>query len=349
MEAPIRSDLILAAWSAKIADNSEQAKAWYADATSGDPAKQKSAMDMLERKFGDFIYALYGEEAMMSKKAATGKKNWESISAGTTNTAVRFDNLSNVLNLDMAWMQFFTMAPAFGEEYVDLSQITYYVSHKEYAEGAKIENTPGASLSGEKLSRKRWGGANSFLRLWAERNGVIGLNRVIQAHTSADMKRRALTAYTALGDTTGVTVQSFAVSIIETLNAGADAMLTALNNAGYDLQDSAGLLLLSHSSNRPAINAALKTIQGENGNNILLDYNIQPVYTRNTAIAKDLGLGGANRAMLILPGFANIWADFDTARIERTNNPRTDAIDIVYQTYYNLTVRASQKRVITLA
>lgn len=349
MEQQLRSDLILSAWSAKIADTTEQAKAWYDDATSGDPAKQKTALDALERKFSDFIYALHGEEVMMSKKALEGRKNWESISSGSTNTAVRFDNLSNVLNLDMAWMQFFTMAPAFGSEYVDLNQITYYVSHKEYAEGAKIENTPGASLSGEKLSRKRWGGANSFLRLWAERNGVIGLNRVIQAHTSADQKLRASTAYKALGDTSGVTVEAFATNIITTLNNGADALLTALNTAGYDLTDSTGLKLLSHSSNRPAINAALKTIMGDNGTNILLDYNIEPVYTRNTAIAKDLGLGGANRAMLILPGFANIWADFDAARIERANSPRTDAIDIVYQTYYNLTVRASQKRVITLA
>lgn len=346
----MRPEMLVAAFATRIAHTQEAAKSWYADATSNDAERQKGAIDTLNRKLADLTYAMYGEDELASKsvrkKADEIRKNFDSLYAPSSVTAVRFDKLSDMLKVDLKWMPFFQMVPAFGSREVELETVTNIVTHDEYYDGEDIKSKPLAYLSNEKFGRKRYGGATSFLRLWSETNGVITLARIIQAHQTASLVKRSNVAYTLLGNTSGVSVETFDTSIIKTVNKAANNLIESLVADKYNLTDDAGLLLLTNSANKDAVNAAFRTIQGENGTNILLEYNVQPVFTRNLAIVSDLGLGNGAAGMLILPGQANIWSDFDPARVERVRNVRGDSEDLVYQEYYNARVAGIQKRVV---
>lgn len=266
--------------------------------------------------------------------------------------AYTFDLLATMLNVDAKWMQFYQMVPAYGASVVETATITNLVTHKEYGDGAKIEAGPLGGLSDTQLREKRYGGASNWLNRWLTTNNMMTLNSILSRHQVAELKKKASVAYTALADTTGVSVEAFSTSLIHTVNEGVNNMVNALLAASggeYDITDDSQFLLLSNSANKEIINAAFRTIAGENGNNPILEYNVQPVYTRNTAVARDLGLGGANRAMLILPGVANIWADFQAAKVGQEEDIASDSTKVVYQYYFNQQVVAIQKRVITLA
>ena len=343
--------LMVAAIDSKVVTSQEAAKQLHSLMRSSDPEERQKGYDALNAKLEDLGNAVHfgsvSDESM--KYVPRQTKSFDSIYDPSSTRAYTFDLLSTLLNLDAKWMQFYQMVPAYGAAEVDTMTITNLVEHKEYLQGARIEMGPLAGLSDTVLREKRYGGGSTFLERWVTTNGMMTINSILTRHQVAELKLKASVAYTALADTSGVGVEAFATSIVHTINEGVNTLSEALLALQYEITDESQFLLLSNSGNKEAINAAFRTIQGENGTNPLLEYNVTPVYTRNSNVARDLGLGGANRAMLILPGVVNIWADFQTAKVGQETSSGTDSLNLFYQYYFNQQVTSAQKRVITLA
>jgi len=354
----INEKMIVAAITSQMVTNIDDERELHRLARSSDKEERQKAYDSINTKLKDLGDAIHFSrisdisKGYMPDDSTIVSKSYDTLYDPRKIRAYTFDLLATMLNIDAKWLQFFQMVPAYGAGVVETATITNLVSHKEYADGAKIEAVPLAGLSDTQLRERRFGGASNWLNRWLTTNNMMTISSILTRHQVAELKKKASVAYTALADTTGVTVQAFTTSLITTINEGVNSLVTALLTASggeYDITDDSQFLLLSNSANKEAINAAFRTIQGENGNNPLLEYNVQPVFTRNTAVARDLGLGGSNRAMLILPGVANIWADFQSAKVGQEEDVASDSTKVVYQYYFNLQVVAIQKRVITLS
>lgn len=348
--------LMVAAINSCVVTAREDAEEMHKLMRSSDPAERQKAYDGINTKLKDLGDAIHfgriSKEAEHYLPITEATKSYDTLYDPRKVRAYTFELLATLLNLDSKWMQFYQMVPAYGAGEVETATITNLVAHKEYLPGAKIEAGPLAGLSDTTLRERRFGGASNWLNRWLTTNAMMTINSILTRHQVAELKKKANVAYTALADTSGVTVEAFATSLIHTVNEGVNNLVNSLLAASggeYDITDDSQILLLSNSANKEQINAAFRTIQGTDGNNPLLEYNVQPVYTRNTAVARDLGLGGANRAMLILPGVANIWADFQQAKVGQEEDISSDSTKVVYQYYFNQQVVAVQKRVITLA
>ncbi len=358
MRQHINEKMIVAAINSPIVTSIEDEAELQRLMRSSDPADKAKAYDAINTKLKDLGDAIHFSRVSDIAKGYIPDENtiisksYDTLYDPRKVRAYTFDLLATLLNVDAKWMQFYQMVPAYGAGVVETATITNLVSHSEYPDGSKIEAKPLAGLSDTQLRAKRYGGASNWLNRWLTTNQMMTINSILTRHQVAELKKKASVAYTALADTTGVTVQAFTTSIISTINEGVNSMVNALLAASggeYDITDESQFLLLSNSGNKEAINAAFATLRGSDGNNPILEYNVQPVYTRNTAVARDLGLGGAYRAMLILPGVANIWADFQSAKIGQEEDIASDSTKVVYQYYFNQQVVAIQKRVITLS
>lgn len=356
MRQYINESLIVAAVTApmiNIASKSgkEDAKAFHAMMISKDPAQREKAWTQINTKFeqlGNAVHYNYVDEEF--KAFIPGPeivKSHDSSFIGRSVRAYTFDLLSTLLQLDAKWMQFYQMVPAYGANEVDTASVTNLVRFKEYLPAAKIEPGPLASYSNTILREKRYGGAVDFLNRWLTTNNIWTINKILSAMQIAEMLMKADIAYTALADTSGVTVQAFSTSIVNTINlAVIDLMRTLI---GLKYPTGGQLLLLSAEDNKPVINAALNTLRGPNGDNMIAEYSVEPVYTWNENVASDLGLGGSKRAMLCFTGVQNIWADFQPLKVGQQEDISSDSFLIAAQSYYNQQAPAVQKRVITLS
>jgi len=356
MRKYINEGLVVAAVNApmiNIASKSgkEDAKKFHAMMTSKDHVERQKAYDMINAKFeqvGNAIHYNYVEDEYKAF-IPEGYKSHDSSFVGRSVRAYTFDLLSTLLDLDAKWMQFYQMVPAFGANEVDTASITNLVRFKEYLPAAKIEPGPLASYSSTVLREKRHGGAVDFLNRWLTTNNIWTINSILSTLQVAEMLEKADTAYSALADTSGVTVQAFSSTLINTINLAVVDLIESLIALKYRTTDGSQLLLLSNEANKPVINAALNTLRGPNGDNMIAEYNVQPVYTWNSNVAADLGLGGSNRAMLCFAGVQNIWADFQPMKVGQQEDISSDSFLIVAQNYYNQQAPAVQRRVITLS
>lgn len=336
---------VVRAWDTNVVNTEEEAREVIANLKSNDGATQEKGFAPIVAKANDIRNTIYGKPAAIE----VVQKHDQLFNPSATR-AYTYSALSNALNLDMNWMQFFQMIPAFGSDEIDLETLTNILEFSEYLSSEETKPKPLGALSQEKIREKRYSVAVDMLNRWLEKNNLLTLQNIVQRIMVADQKKRASVAYTALADTSGVTVEAFATNIRTTLNNGVnnliEGMLTA--NSAFDVSDDSTVLLLSHSRNKVAINAELNTIRGENGNNQIMEYNVTPVYTRNTNVLTDLGLGGS-RAMLIFPGVANVFGDFKAMNMQQMQRPSVDGVTLYAHAYYNLQVKAVQKRVVTLA
>jgi len=354
----INERLVVAAINSHVCANEQEAGVLRDLLVSPDRVTREKGYKIVNAKLVDVSNAIHfgrvsdsakgyiPDESQIHHKSFDGLWNPKILRAAT------FDLLSTMLNLDMKWTQFFQMVPAFGAGEIDTQTLTNLVVHKEYLPGAKIDVGPIAGLSETKLKERRFAGGTNFLQRWLTTNGLITINNILTRHQIAELVKKATVAYSALADTSGVTVEAFSGSIIHTVNEGVNSMVNAMLAAtagAYSVTDDSQFLLLSNSGNKEQIEAQFRTISGTDGNNPLVEFNVGRVYTRNTGVARDLGLGGANRAMLIFPGVANIWADFQAMKIGQEEDISSDSLKIIAQEYYNMQVVAIQKRVITLS
>lgn len=334
------------------AEGRKQAKELHGMMTSTEKSVRQEAYDQINRKFeqiGNAIHYGFVEDdfkAFLPDLAIT--KAHDASFVGRSVRAYTFDLMSTLLDLDVKWMQFYNMVPAYGATEVDIATVTNIVRHKTYLDGQKIEAGPLASYGDTILREKRHGGATAFLQRWLTTNNLFTINKILQAHQVAEMILKADIAYSALANTSGVTTQAFTGTMLNTIQLGVQSLVTALLALQYTLTPDSQFLLLSNAVNMPAINAQLATLRGTDGNNPILEYNVQPVYTWNSNVSSDLGTGTAS-AMLIVAGVQNIWADFQPMKIGQEEDIASDSFLIVAQEYHNQQVVAAQKRVITLA
>lgn len=355
----INEKLIVAAITApmiNIASKSgkDDAATFHKMMTSTKSEERQLAYEMVNEKFAQLGNAIHYNHIDDEYKAFIPgdeivTKSHDASFIARTVRAYTFDLLSTLLDLDAKWMQFYQMVPAYGASEVDTATVTNLVRFKTYLNAEKIEPGPLAAYSSTILREERHGAAVDFLNRWLDTNSIWTINRILTVMQVGEMLQKADIAYSALADTTGVTVQAFSGSIVNTINLAVVDLISSLIALKYQATDGSQLLLLANEANKPIIMAALNTLRGPNGDNMIAEYNVQPVFTWNSNVASDLGLGGAKRAMLCFAGVQNIWADFKPLRIGQREDISTDSFLIVAQNYYNQQAPALQRRVITLA
>ena len=264
-----------------------------------------------------------------------------------------FRNMYDEGVLDDGWMSIFAMDDLRTSKRGLIMDITNLVTWADYDFQKPIVLSPFMDSQMEKLEKERKGGGVAVEReALKTSNPFISANQIIQAMRFASEEHKATFAYnliqaciTTASGAGQVTV--FATSIQNTLNIAKDALLVRNHDRGFALTPASRTVLISNNVNRHTIEAAMRTTNGDNGNNIVAPTNIQRVYTYN--LAADFGLGGANRAVLVLPSYKNRWGMFRDLFFEDESSARTDSIDFIGQEYYNGQCDSLQFQVVNLA
>jgi len=259
----------------------------------------------------------------------------------------------NPIGIDMKYMDLYQMAPgAPNADEIRIGDFLNLIRHKEYPLGKAIESEPFGVDNTERLGIRRFGGGSIILRMLAKNQARYTLTNILRGHQLAEMRFRSNWAYTQVDATADLAVTAgyvtaFSTNIITSINNAYQAMITRLDTNNYQISDDVPVKLVLNAAHRPAVNAAYRTIIGDNGTNILLEYPVELLYTWNTNILTQYD--SANAGILILPGIKNVWGEFDAPRLDQARDGRTDGIDLVYQYHFNSQMSTLQTQIVKLA
>jgi hypothetical protein len=319
---------------------------------SKDAAKQAEVVRRVNAKFAvmdDFFADRMVPESY--RKSVSLPSRGEKSSGGLESNSATFnviENYFNAMQIDTKWMEMFRTYSATGKDQIELLDWFSKVVHKEYQDGELIQAEPIGQGAFERMGYRRFGGAAFVLRRLSLNQARYNLTNILISHQRKEMATKADFAYTAIAAATPAGTTAFATNIINSINKGAVDLLTSLAGTnGYNVNDDTPLKFLAHGSHKSAVLSAFDTLRGDNGNNIRLRYNVEPVFTFNSNYPAQIG--GVDYGKLILPGEKNAYGNFENARVEEVRNPHADASEIVYQYYFNLKVKGVQVQRVNLA
>jgi len=322
---------------------------------SKDAAEQRKAMDCLNAKFALMDRFLSGLPVDKSVAADVGMEEGQFVHK-SANTAVSpnvasfigFDNWTNTLGIDTAYMPLFVMAMIESATEAHINDWNNILRHKQYDLGAPIESQPFSTDTASRFGRKRYGGGSFADRSLLGTQSRYTLSNLMRGHQLAELRLRADAAYTAIAAVSpnGTTAYTNS-SIVESLNAAYVTLVQAMSTAGYQITATTPAYFLTHFSNAARVNAALRTIVGTDGNNVLLEYPIQPIYTANSNWPSQFS--SKISGMLIVPELKNIWVNFQAPRIDQTVDAKRDGLELVYQYYFNFNVEGGQCQIVNIA
>lgn len=338
------------ALNSEITDNDKVAKE-FSDAIMGNDEKAKAeALAKVNAKYALLDDAFAGrcltEEAYKSVNFPMATKS----SGALNSSSIRIDAIEswfNTFQIDAKWMQFFRTVSATGTSEIELIDWFSKVVHRKYSDGETIKGEPIGQNAFDRLGSERFGGAAFLLRRLTLNQARYNLQNILMSHQMKEMETKANEAYTALAGATPTGTTAFATNIITSVNAGVVDLFNSMAAAGYGVNDDTPVLFLCNGAHKASVNAAFRTIAGENGTNPLLEYNVTPVYTFNSNYPSQIG--GTNYGKLIVPGMKNIYGNFETARVDETRKPSNDATEIVYQYYANWKVDGGSIRRVNIA
>jgi len=323
---------------------------------SKDAAEQQKAMSFLNAKFALMDRFLSGLPVDKSTASDVGMEEGQFVHNKSANTAVSpnvasfvgFDNWTNTLGIDTAYMPLFVTAMIESATEAHINDWNNILRHKQYDLGAPIESQAFSTDTASRFGRKRYGGGSFADRSLLGTQSRYTLSNLMRGHQLAELRLRADAAYTAIAAVSPNGTTAFtSSSIIESLNAAYVTLIQAMSTAGYQVTASTPAYFLCHFSQAAAVNAALRTIQGEDGNNILLEYPIQPIYTANSNWPSTFSSNISG--MLIVPELKNIWVNFQAPRIDQTVDAKRDGLELVYQYYFNFNVAGGQCQIVNIA
>lgn len=279
---------------------------------------------------------------------AFGEKAITMIGSYNGASAGEYMDFVDELAVDLNWMRFFKMVDASGTNRAEIFDFNSVVTWDQYEDGEKIDFKPLGSETYAELRANRYGVGVQMLRRWLSANEMYNINDALEAIRQANITEKADFGYTQLFSTAGVTTETFATSIVNTLNLAADDLLQGVAGSGFNISADTPLLLLCNGQHRAAVNAALETVRDMGqGAETVVEYNITPVYTYNTNVTAQIA--ATNAGMLILPGYKNVWATFDPIAINQEMDFSTDSLKIEAQEYWNAQAVVAQKRIVEFA
>jgi hypothetical protein len=343
-------ETLYVALESEIANTNKTAKEFSEAVLNGSEKDRKEAIELVNKKFAlmdDYFAGRALPEAYykgvhfpMSHKSSGG------INANGV-AVMGIESYMNSRNIDNNWSQFFNVVAAEGRTEIEILDWFSKIVHKEYQDGEEIKTGGIGQEAFERMGSKRFGGGAFLLRRLTLNQARYNLQEILRGHQMRELSTKADEAYTALWGATPSATTGFATNIITTVNSAANTLLGSLSSAGYQVNDETPLLLLCNGAHKASVSAAFRTIAGENGSNVLLEYNVQPVFTYNSNVGATVA--GTNAGKLILPGVKNIYANFENARVEETRKPSQDATEIIYQYYANWKVKGDQIQVVNFA
>ena len=271
------------------------------------------------------------------------------VSMGGGVQALQFNALWNRLRIDDLWMQFFQMVDARGRESVNITEEVNNVTFSTYNELADIKATDYGVNREREIFEVRSGARVNISNRALERNPMVTIGKILERLNIGKLVKMADDAYTTLADTTGIATTTFLTSLINTVNIAYNAHIQALadNDPSYIVSADTPMFLLCNGTHRATVNAAFRTIIGDNGNNVILEYPVVPVYTYNSNLPATVS--GTASGFMIMPGDELLYATFKDMIISRTENPGRDAQSVIANYYDRFNNVAIQKRVVNFA
>ncbi len=275
------------------------------------------------------------------EKAITMIGDYNGVNAGD------YKDFVNELEADMNWMQFFRMIDATGANRAEIFDFNSVITWDEYEDGEKINFKPLGSETYAELRARRFAVGVQMLRRWLSTNARYNVNDALEAIRIANMSEKSDFAYNLLFDTTGVTTVAFNTDVVTTLNDAADALIQNVAGSGFNISADQPLLLLANGAHRASIQQALETVRSMgNGSEIISEYNIRAVYSYNANVTTQIA--ATDSAMLVVPGFKNVWATFDPVAVNQEMVFSTDSVEIQAQEYWNAQAPAAQRHIVNL-
>lgn len=237
----------------------------------------------------------------------------------------------------------FDVVDARGNDQVAVPNWTNAMSFNEYATGQPVTMQSIGFQNASIINYKRWScGINLDRTFFNLNGGRVTMAQLSQTFRTRALEKRAAFGYDLISATAGVTTESFATSILNTINVGASELLDANKAAGKSVTTNTILYLYAHPVHKAGVMAAINSILGQSNNNTILEWNVVPVFSFD--LPKQYG--GTNGGMLVLPGMGNVWANFRDLSVENQAVIVNDAWQYVAVEGYNGIMDAGQKRII---
>ena len=203
------------------------------------------------------------------------------------------------------------------------------------------------------MREKRHAVGKHIFNRWIETNSVYNVNTVFQSISSGRLTYMTDTAYAALADSTGVTVNTSAGAtvdnIITTLNNTARAILKANSKKGFTLSKNTQLLVYYSYEHGDLMDQVIERRLNTTGqvDRLRKRFNFAFIETWNDNFPAQLE-SSKNGAMVVLPRLKNIWGTFKGLRQETKNMFGTDSTCVKAQEYWNHQEPAAQRQIARL-
>lgn len=263
-----------------------------------------------------------------------------------------FQSFLDELAIDMDWMKAYRMVDLQGTSRADILDFTGVGGWAEIAQGKDIEVSPWGTESFSDMTEKRYAIGRMIFNRWLETNSVYNINAVFQTIASGRLTFMANTAYKALANATGVTVNNATGStvkdVITAINASAAALLKANSNKDFALSKSTRLILYYNYTHGDIMDEVInmkRATDGANNTNRVVRFNIEYVETWNENFPAQLESSKAG-GMLVLPRLKNLWGTFKPLSQETKYTFGTDSTNVKAQEYWNHQEPTVQRQVV---
>lgn len=314
---------------------------------SNDASVRKSVYDQIGSRYTLLDHALEGRD--MPAKVETYFRE-KSASTAVNPNAVMVNGIVNDfdrLRLDTQYMDLYQFVPATNKTEVHIEDFEGMIRHAEIPMGKSPEATTFGQVTKERFGMKQWGGKSFALNVLLNGQARYNVNGIVRGHQLAELRLRSNEAYSQLANVTANGTTAFATSIVNTINQAYITLIQDMATAGHQMSDTEPAYVVFHGSHRAAVSAALRTIMGENGSNILLEFPVQPIFTWNANFPSTFAATPAG--MLVFPGRKNVYANFQNARLESEMQMDVDGMMWYYRYYFNSQIDGSQVQIVNIA
>lgn len=233
--------------------------------------------------------------------------------------------------IDYNWMQAFTTKDLRKALTGKIWNYKGELQIKELEEGEDIPYFNMGSESAKELFPKRFGAGLRFNRRWLENNSVVDLNDAITELNIAfelDMSKRAYAALIAGHDGNP---EAFDTDFNTTVNNAYFETTEQLRKEGkYAITADSPTLLYYNPKHRPLVNQNFRKTIGEDGDNVIIEYNVQPIASHHVPVLPD---GSKPGGFLVVPGREIYNGIFDDRFSKEEMDFKKDAVELGAQEY----------------
>lgn len=303
--------------------------------------------DMRNNRMSDPMRKALGEPSYNQKGVTS------SVMPMMPRTVVEFRNMFNEDDIDDFWMMVYQTDVVTDSMAMSLADVKNLVSFKRLKSSTdKLPFGDFMKSTWDNMEAIYFGGGVAASEEILKKDPLTTVNNIIIAiRIAAEVQKttEATTAFQAgiVAANSGGYTTAFTSSIIKTLNKGRRDLIQRVKGQGFNLNGNTQTVLIANESLRGDIEAQFLQTNSVPFGTVQVSYPITRVYTEN--VADDLGLGGAVKAVMVLPFRKNRFGLFKSLEIKSWEDPETASRKIGGREAYNFLTNEAQFQILTLA